>query len=323
MQAPQPNEEAKGKPNRQCDKCKMKDAVLTCSECKTILCQECFALEHSDEAKRQHQPRNEASQSSAYIAPPVPAAKPKKYPCNIHRMKLKYICTDCNVVACSKCMIMGEHKGHSAIPFSDADKHAHEAHDKEIQEYRAVLEKIKELRMATAAKKDAREKSLGTTVEEANADLDAMFIMVEMKREEVLTTLAMECSANEPPVKKVKDFYTACDKSLTAITTEFASLLATTTPANYAKLAAFRVPSSTEIARQTRDLQSKVAKIPDSMSTPVFTMDAVKASLERCTRWIPPGDVRGVRPPQAAKKRESSERNPILAVLKRIGMLMN
>ncbi|KAK3578563.1 hypothetical protein CHS0354_025278 [Potamilus streckersoni] len=97
-----------------CRECSTKLATCKCTRCDCIMCAACFTKVHSlSTSLRQHQPMPLTDDSSVEVSPL----------CKVHDGRpIEYYCEDDNIPICSRCVIMGDHKGHSITSMEDKNK---------------------------------------------------------------------------------------------------------------------------------------------------------------------------------------------------------
>ena len=85
-----------------CANCEDAEAALYCAKCEDLLCAACAESTHASKALKKHQ----------MVAASECAAAAAKQPvlCPEHDEPFKYICLDCNVVACVDCKEFGAHQ---------------------------------------------------------------------------------------------------------------------------------------------------------------------------------------------------------------------
>ncbi|KAL3883135.1 hypothetical protein ACJMK2_029428 [Sinanodonta woodiana] len=97
-----------------CRECSTKQATCKCTRCDCIMCAACFNKVHSlSTSLRQHQSIPLTEDSSVEVFPL----------CKVHDGRpIEYYCEDDNIPICSRCVIMGDHKGHSITSMEDKNK---------------------------------------------------------------------------------------------------------------------------------------------------------------------------------------------------------
>ena len=85
-----------------CANCEDAEAALYCAKCEDLLCAACAESTHASKALKKHQ----------MVAASECAAAAAKQPvlCPEHDEPFKYMCLDCNVVACVDCKEFGAHQ---------------------------------------------------------------------------------------------------------------------------------------------------------------------------------------------------------------------
>lgn len=110
------------RPEAVCSECQVNAATCLCVKCDCIMCQPCFdKVHHMSYSLRKHQSMPYTSESEQRSV----LKKTRSRTCETHdQCHIEYFCRDDRKAICSRCVIMGEHKGHNVQTMEDKNKEA-------------------------------------------------------------------------------------------------------------------------------------------------------------------------------------------------------
>ena len=128
--------------NKLCEVCETESADVICKECNSIhiFCKCCFDLSHRN--KKGHIPKpikSEVKNVSKDLSLQM-------YKCPIHPLEgLKYVCTECKIVACADCFAIGNHIKHIPKSFEQSIHLILSTFAKELEDTKRTLMRAKSM----------------------------------------------------------------------------------------------------------------------------------------------------------------------------------
>lgn len=109
------------KPGISCSDCLVNTATCQCIKCDCILCRPCFDRIHRlSNIFKKHQPIPYSPTKDERL-PATTKTRSRRCPAH-EQCQIEYFCTDDNQTICSRCVIMGDHKGHAVQTMEDKNK---------------------------------------------------------------------------------------------------------------------------------------------------------------------------------------------------------
>ncbi|XP_074641584.1 RING finger protein 17-like [Tubulanus polymorphus] len=105
-----------------CSECAVNEATVSCLKCECNMCRKCFDKVHEAKILRKHQPillnKNEMAYRffSSHASDGPMACEPH------NNRPFEYYCEDDHVAICSRCVIVGDHKGHAITPLEEKNQ---------------------------------------------------------------------------------------------------------------------------------------------------------------------------------------------------------
>lgn len=175
-----------------CELCENTKAVMKCISCKIgqNLCPDCYKATHYGDNKRVHQVQlfQEKETMSSYSE--ILSKLSLQLNCPLHTNKaIEYICKQCDTIICCDCLLIGEHKGHSAISFIEACKEIKKKYDTALTFEISQSETLKEKNENISKKVNERQEKYRNWANSITSTFKSISEKLEAKKIEILQDL--------------------------------------------------------------------------------------------------------------------------------------
>lgn len=181
-----------------CFECHFVRANSKCIQCNVAMCDQCFEKVHSSSiALKMHQMTSVDDNKPDHLT--------KVSTCALHNNReLEYYCEDDNTTICSRCVIMGDHKGHTIIAVEEKNQTILNEIEAGLCTANVAASKLRRsLKILTASVAEEREQ-ISTVVKEIRSHFQNLHAKLQTREDQLIEDALVLIKQDESPHGQMK-----------------------------------------------------------------------------------------------------------------------